>query len=248
MQPSIKTTAILELVAENVAKFRKAAGLTQEELANKAEVDRTYIGYIENAKQNISVQVLSSIATALGVEFGDLVGDTSRPPVYTSLDILNLLFPSIRMYQQIAQRHGINDIFQDNGGKLLQVLLITGLINLPGREGSDARDSRGNEFELKSLNADLTKSFSTHHHVNPSIIKQYRRVDWIMAVYRGIEIEAIYRLSREQLESYYVKWERKWHETGKDLNNPKIPLKYVQEHGEQIYLSDGSGVLKRADI
>lgn len=50
---------------------------------------------------------------------------------------LDALFPYIRQYQALAEAHGINDIFQDNGGKLLQILLITGLSVLPGREGLD---------------------------------------------------------------------------------------------------------------
>jgi hypothetical protein len=37
--------------------------------------------------------------------------------------ILDDLFPYIQKYQELASKHGINDIFQDNGGKLLQVLL-----------------------------------------------------------------------------------------------------------------------------
>ncbi len=49
--------------------------------------------------------------------------------------ILDDLFPSIQRYQDLATQHGINDIFQDNGGKILQVLLVTGLTVIPGREG-----------------------------------------------------------------------------------------------------------------
>ena len=41
--------------------------------------------------------------------------------------ILDDLFPYIQKYQELAAKHGINDIFQDNGGKILQVLLVTGL-------------------------------------------------------------------------------------------------------------------------
>jgi hypothetical protein len=47
------------------------------------------------------------------------------------------LFPTIRRYQQRASKHGIGDIFQENGGKLLQVLLITGLQVIGGREGNE---------------------------------------------------------------------------------------------------------------
>lgn len=150
--------------------------------------------------------------------------------------ILDEIFPHIRRYQELASKHGIGDIFQDNGGKLLQVLLIIGLKVLIGREGNDAVDEEGNEYELKSVNVLLTKSFSTHHHMNPTIITKYRKVDWFFAVYKGIELQAIYRLNPTALEPYFFKWERKWHESGgKDINNPKIPLKFVIENGELYY-------------
>ncbi len=153
--------------------------------------------------------------------------------------ILDELFPYIRAYQNLANIHGINDIFQDNGGKLLQVLLITGLKVLPGREGNDAIDENGNEYELKSLNLQLTKSFSTHHHMNPIIIGKYRKVDWIFAVYRGIDLLSIYQLTPAMLEPFYSRWEETWYSVGgKDINNPKIPLKYVQNHGLLLYQSD----------
>lgn len=149
--------------------------------------------------------------------------------------ILDEIFPYIQRYQELATKHGINDIFQDNGGKLLQVLLVTGLEVLPGREGNDAKDSRGNEYELKSVNIKLTKSFSTHHHINPVIIAKYRQVDWIFAVYSG-NLLAIYQLTPADLEFFYVKWEDKWHALGgKDINNPKISLTYVKKHGRLIY-------------
>jgi hypothetical protein len=158
--------------------------------------------------------------------------------------ILDDLFPYIQRYQDLAAQHGINDIFQDNGGKILQVLLVTGLTVIPGREGNDAKDSDGNEFELKSVNIALTKSFSTHHHINPRIIEKYRQVDWIFAVYRGIILLSIYKLTPPALEHYYTKWEEKWHgnKGRKDINNPKIPLKYVMEHGELLYSSEPNAV------
>ena len=146
------------------------------------------------------------------------------------------LFPSIRAYQALADLHGIDDIFQDNGGKILQVLLLLNLRQLPGREGNDAVDEAGKEYELKSVNLKKTRSFSTHHHMNPGLSEKYRQVDWIFAVYQGIEIEEIYRLTPQDLEFYYTRWETKWHdEGGKDLNNPKIPLRYVREHGHLLY-------------
>lgn len=157
------------------------------------------------------------------------------------------LFPYIRRYQQRATEHGINDIFQDNGGKLLQLLLITGLRILPGREGNDARDDAGNEYELKTVNILLTKSFSTHHHLNPAILAKYRKVIWYFAIYKGIEIQEIYRIPPECLEPYFSRWEQKWYAVGgKDINNPKIPVEYVRSAGELIHRATPA-LMYRAD-
>jgi hypothetical protein len=158
-------------------------------------------------------------------------------PEHPDKAILDKLFPYIRQYQELASKHGINDIFQDNGGKLLQVLLILGLKALVGREGNDAVDDEGNEYELKSVNTRLTKSFSTHHHMNSAIIAKYRQVAWFFAVYEGIELKAIYRLSPGDLEPYFALWERKLSVVA-HLNNPKIPLKFVVEHGALYYKDD----------
>ncbi len=148
---------------------------------------------------------------------------------------MDALMPAIRQFQALAQQHGINDIFQDNGGKLLQVILTLGLTVLPGREGNDARDALGLEYELKSVNLDLTKNFSTHHHLNPIILAKYRKVDWVFAMYRGIELISVYSMKPWQLEPWFLKQELKWHaDGGKDINNPKIPVGYVLEHGRLV--------------
>jgi hypothetical protein len=150
--------------------------------------------------------------------------------------LMDALMPAIREYQALATVHGIGDIFQDNGGKLLQVVLTLGLSVLSGREGNDAKDETGREFELKSVNVDLTRSFSTHHHLNPTILSKYRKVGWIFAIYRGIELDCIYAVEPEHLEEIFEKWERKWHASGgRDINNPKIPVSYVAAHGQLVY-------------
>jgi hypothetical protein len=146
------------------------------------------------------------------------------------------LWPNVQAYQDLAAKHGIADIFQDNGGKLLQVLLLLGLEQLPGREGNDARDRVGREYELKSVNIELTKGFSTHHHMNPAIIAKYRQVPWVFAIYRNITLVSVHLLEPEDLEVFYEKWETKWHrDGGKDINNPKIPVKYVKSVGRLVY-------------
>ena len=148
---------------------------------------------------------------------------------------LDRLFPCICKYQALASKHGIGDIFQDNGGKLLQLLLITGLKGTGGREGNDAKDEHGREYELKSVNINLTKSFSTHH-LNPVILAKYRTVGWVFAVYNGIDLQEVYLLEPSQLEPYFEKWDVKWHESG-DINNPKIPVAFVRANGRPIFIA-----------
>lgn len=56
------------------AEYRHARGLSQEALALKAGLDRTYIGYVERGKRNPTLQAASRILSVLGVswrEFGE---------------------------------------------------------------------------------------------------------------------------------------------------------------------------------
>jgi hypothetical protein len=156
---------------------------------------------------------------------------------------LKRLFPAVREYQKLAMKHGIPDIFQDNGGKILQVCLVLGLTVLKTREGNDAIDARGNEYELKTVNLLRTDQFTTHHHLNPVIIEKYRKVDWIFATYEAIELKQIFLLKPAAMEYWYKRWFDKWHsDGGKDINNPKVPLSYVRKHGKLLYSSVGENL------
>jgi transcriptional regulator with XRE-family HTH domain len=108
-----------DILAKNVVFLRKRLGLSQQALADKAEIDRTYIGYIENAKFNITIEKAATLAHALGVTLFDLL-DANLIDIYNAsrndeLLALNIILPHVRRLQQLADSHGINDIFQDNG-------------------------------------------------------------------------------------------------------------------------------------
>jgi hypothetical protein len=160
---------------------------------------------------------------------------------HADVALLKKLFPAVRRYQKLALKHGIPDIFQDNGGKILQVSLILGLTVLKPREGNDAVDSDGNEYELKTVNLLRTDQFTTHHHLNPVIIGKYRKVDWIFATYEAIELKEIYILKPTAMESWYRRWEAKWKTDG-DINNPKVPLSFVRQNGKLLYSSVGENL------
>ncbi len=236
----------ISIVAQNVRLLRRGKQLSQEKLAELSGLHRTYIGSIERSERNVSLENIDRLAAALDVEPVDLLTPSDAEPATDDLAIYEKSLPALRRYQQLASKHGIGDIFQDNGGKLLQIILITGLKVLPGREGNDAIDSKGRECELKSVNRSLTSSFSTHHHLNPTIVAKYRKVDWYFAVYEGIELIVLYKVSAKKLEPYFSKWETKWKADGnKDINNPKIPLKFVEQIGVKFYESSAIASVKR---
>lgn len=64
-----------KLIGEAVRIYRKRAGLTQERLAEKADLHPVYVGEVERGEQTVSVYALMRIARALGVRVCDLVAD-----------------------------------------------------------------------------------------------------------------------------------------------------------------------------
>jgi transcriptional regulator with XRE-family HTH domain len=56
----------------NVQRLRRSKGLSQEELAARAEVHQTYLSGVERGRRNPSALILQRIATALGADIEDL--------------------------------------------------------------------------------------------------------------------------------------------------------------------------------
>ncbi len=64
---------ILTIFGNNVRKYRKEQQLSQEKLAEFADVHRTYIGMIERAEKNITLLNMEKIAKALQIELTELL-------------------------------------------------------------------------------------------------------------------------------------------------------------------------------
>lgn len=64
---------INEKFGKRIKEKRKAMGLSQEKLANIAEIDRTYLPEVERGERNISLVVAEKIANALGEKLSKMI-------------------------------------------------------------------------------------------------------------------------------------------------------------------------------
>lgn len=66
--PSFAGNPLLVKLGIEIRETRKSQGLSQEALAEKAGIDRSYIGGIERGEHNIAVINLQKISSALGIK------------------------------------------------------------------------------------------------------------------------------------------------------------------------------------
>ncbi len=69
----MKDINILKILGGNVRKIRNERGLSQEQLAYKIGLHRTYIGMIERAEKNITLINIEKLANGLNVSISDLL-------------------------------------------------------------------------------------------------------------------------------------------------------------------------------
>lgn len=74
------------LIAHNLRKLRVARGISQEDLAVDAEIDRTYVSRLERGLENPTVVVLDKLARALEFDIAEFfvrprAGEKFAPPL-----------------------------------------------------------------------------------------------------------------------------------------------------------------------
>jgi hypothetical protein len=151
---------------------------------------------------------------------------------------IETLWPGVERLQALADQYGIYDIFQDAGGKMLQLAIACGLDVVPGRTGPDAQDRIGNQYEVKTV--DLTnnpRGFTTSHHVTSATIQRYRSRRWVFAMYDRITLREAYLVEAVNLEPVFQNWEVSLMHVN-HLNNPKIPIDFVRKFGTTMYMKD----------
>ena len=71
-RPHNNPMATLKSIGRKIAQIRVKQKLTQEDLAGMAEIDRSFLSYIENGRKNFSVEMMLKICKVLEIEPDDL--------------------------------------------------------------------------------------------------------------------------------------------------------------------------------
>lgn len=101
--------SILKQFGDRVRELRKAQGLSQEDLAEKASLHFTYVGGVERGERNLSLKSIERIASALKIDIRELFAlhlseksdDKSKEIIS---DINNLLFTKDIKILQLIMR------------------------------------------------------------------------------------------------------------------------------------------------
>lgn len=72
------TKNLTQTLASNVRQLRQRQGISQEELAARSGLHRTYVGSVERGERNVTLSSLESLAAALGVSARDLITHEPR--------------------------------------------------------------------------------------------------------------------------------------------------------------------------
>ena len=67
------SSEVIYKFSQKLKMLRQERGLSQEGLALLCNIDRTYVGRLENLKRNPSLEILSKIADGLGMTLSELL-------------------------------------------------------------------------------------------------------------------------------------------------------------------------------
>lgn len=67
-----------ELVGRNIQRFRKSAGMTQAQLAEKINISTAYVSRIERGEKSASLKVLNALTEVFQVSYDALVREPGR--------------------------------------------------------------------------------------------------------------------------------------------------------------------------
>ncbi len=69
------STQITEILSCNIRRLRAGIALSQEQLADKCGLHRTYVGAVERGERNVTLSSLELLSSALGVDVPTLLSE-----------------------------------------------------------------------------------------------------------------------------------------------------------------------------
>lgn len=131
--------------------LRRARGWTQEQLAERANVDQTFISQIENGKAGVSLEYLKRLADGLAVPLGELLGEAGlleKAPDDEASDVRPLLAllehdPEVKERLAAMRRREDPEVYQQVVLGLVEAFKaqLRAMAPLRGSRGASERDS-----------------------------------------------------------------------------------------------------------
>jgi transcriptional regulator with XRE-family HTH domain len=115
----IHLSDFLKLVGHNIRTIRRAKGYTQEELAEKAGLQYSYIGGVERGERNVSLETLEKIIDGLGITPYELFK-------FEESNLVSSVFDRKRKIE------GINNLLIDRTAQEIELIfkLIKDIVNI----------------------------------------------------------------------------------------------------------------------
>ena len=92
--------SVCEEISKNLLYYRKKAGLTQKQLADKIGVKNTAVSNWESGNNSIDIDTLCSVCEVFGITLNDIYGGYSERSTVLSSDEMNL----IATYREISDQ------------------------------------------------------------------------------------------------------------------------------------------------
>jgi transcriptional regulator with XRE-family HTH domain len=111
---------IKEILAQNLKDHRKRLGITQSELAERANLSTQYLGMIEIARNFPTADVLERLASALGIKSNELFSVSDSPEIameQLQMAILGKIDQKLVNIDQVIKR-AVKEAIEENADKM----------------------------------------------------------------------------------------------------------------------------------
>lgn len=98
-------STIMQDVGRKLRIYRQKRKMTQEELAEKAELHYTYIGQVERGEKNLTLVSLEKILNALEISFSELFDDIETSHEQEETDFAAMCYALVSSRPEEEQKH-----------------------------------------------------------------------------------------------------------------------------------------------